>query len=220
VVTGKVSYNVGKATCNVTVERQGHSQIESKGVVWGLYPGPTVDGSAYTDEGMGGESFTSIISGLEYGVTYYVRAYATNNTGTAYGNEISFVAKTTEYVSDPCSVAANQFTYPGGNIQLSSNYISGTNISANGSAMSIDFDFTQTPQTGKYVIVSGSPEESDECYIHGAFTYNGGFRAYAGDTVYVNIFSDDSFSVSFCNVKFNYYDAGATFYADCNATVE
>jgi uncharacterized protein (TIGR02145 family) len=35
-------------------------------------------------------SFTSLITGLQPFVHYYVRAYATNSAGTAYGNEIEF----------------------------------------------------------------------------------------------------------------------------------
>jgi formylglycine-generating enzyme required for sulfatase activity len=42
-------------------------------------------------DGTGADGFSSSIPGLLEGVTYYVRAYATNNLGTADGNEISFV---------------------------------------------------------------------------------------------------------------------------------
>jgi len=35
--------------------------------------------------------FTSLISGLSASKTYYVRSFAINSAGTAYGNEISFV---------------------------------------------------------------------------------------------------------------------------------
>ena len=43
-----------------------------------------------TNDGTGSGTFSSNLSGLIPNTTYYVRAYATNNTGTAYGNEIMF----------------------------------------------------------------------------------------------------------------------------------
>ncbi|MBP5411677.1 MAG: hypothetical protein J6Y47_00320, partial [Bacteroidales bacterium] len=44
----------------------------------------------HTTDGLDTGSFTSNMTGLLAGTTYYVRAYATNAIGTAYGNEISF----------------------------------------------------------------------------------------------------------------------------------
>ncbi len=35
-------------------------------------------------------NFTSFITGLNYDTTYYIRAYATNSSGTGYGNLVSF----------------------------------------------------------------------------------------------------------------------------------
>ena len=40
--------------------------------------------------------FTSNLTSLEPGTTYYVRAYATNSVGTAYGNELSFTTTPVE----------------------------------------------------------------------------------------------------------------------------
>ncbi len=44
--------------------------------------------------------FHSTLTGLNSGTTYYVRAFATNSEGTAYGNEISFT--TPECIDQPC----------------------------------------------------------------------------------------------------------------------
>lgn len=67
----------------------GGTEITSRGVCWSTSTNPTIVNSKTTD-GTGTGTFISSITGLSLGVTYYVRAYATNSTGTAYGNEISF----------------------------------------------------------------------------------------------------------------------------------
>lgn len=78
----------------------GGLKITSCGVCWHTSPNPTMKNSKtvdepynnpdYLDPAMGIGKFTSIITGLKAGKTYYIRAYATNSLGTAYGNEITF----------------------------------------------------------------------------------------------------------------------------------
>ena len=66
----------------------GGAKITARGVCWSTSPNPTITGSKTIDgEGIG--SFTSNITGLALGSTYFVRAYATTSAGTAYGNEIN-----------------------------------------------------------------------------------------------------------------------------------
>ena len=77
------------ALCGGEVTSDGGANITARGVCWGTSPNPTISGSK-TDEGKGSGSFTSTITGLQTSTTYYVRAYATNKVGTAYGNEVSF----------------------------------------------------------------------------------------------------------------------------------
>jgi uncharacterized protein (TIGR02145 family) len=73
------------------ITNDGGAAITGRGVCWGTTTNPDIAGSK-TSDNTGAGSFTSNVTGLTPGVTYYVRAYATNNAGTAYGNEISFAA--------------------------------------------------------------------------------------------------------------------------------
>ena len=68
--------------------------ITARGVCWSTVPNPTIADSK-TNDGAGDGTFISDIEGLTVNVTYYVRAYATNSTGTTYGNQIVF---TTAYL--------------------------------------------------------------------------------------------------------------------------
>ena len=66
-----------------------NAPITARGVCWSTSPNPTII-NTHTLDGTGLGSFTSNITGLIGGTTYYVRAYATNFAGTVYGNEVSF----------------------------------------------------------------------------------------------------------------------------------
>jgi hypothetical protein len=99
--------------------------IMSRGVCWSTNQNPTVSLSSKSTDGIGTGSFVSSITGLQSGTTYYVRAYATNNLGTAYGSQVSF---TTPTISVP-AIATNSIS----NI-TSSAASSGGNISTDGGA--------------------------------------------------------------------------------------
>jgi uncharacterized protein (TIGR02145 family) len=72
---------------NITLD--GGTPVTARGVCWSTATNPTILNFITTD-GNGKGSFTSSLTGLTDGVTYYVRAYATNSVGTSYGNQVSF----------------------------------------------------------------------------------------------------------------------------------
>ncbi len=74
------------ATSGGNITNDGGGAITARGVCWSTTTDPTVSNNKTTD-GTGSGSFTSAIAGLTAGATYYVRAYATNSAGTAYGNQ-------------------------------------------------------------------------------------------------------------------------------------
>jgi uncharacterized protein (TIGR02145 family) len=72
-------------TCGGKITSEGGSIVIARGVCWSTHSNPTVNDNIITD-GTGSGSFISVITGLESGTDYYLRAFATNGTGTAYGN--------------------------------------------------------------------------------------------------------------------------------------
>jgi uncharacterized protein (TIGR02145 family) len=87
--TSATGITTNSATLGGDVTLGGGSTVTSRGVAYGLTSNPTTSGTITTD-GSGVGSFVSTLTGLTPSTTYYVRAYATNSVGTAYGNEIGF----------------------------------------------------------------------------------------------------------------------------------
>ena len=81
-----------KATGGGNVTDDGGSAVSARGVCWSTGQNPTLEDN-HTTDGSGTGTFTSYLTGLTDSTTYYVRAYATNIEGTAYGNEVSFTTK-------------------------------------------------------------------------------------------------------------------------------
>jgi len=77
------------ATSGGTVTSDGGATVTARGVCWSTSPNPTTANS-YTTNGSGTGTFVSNLTGLTANTLYYVRAYATNSVGTAYGNELTF----------------------------------------------------------------------------------------------------------------------------------
>lgn len=114
---------------NVTSD--GNSPVTDRGVCWSTSQNPTIANYKTTD-GSGTGVFTSNLTGLVAANTYYVRAYATNAIGTAYGNEISFttsapVVPPTVTTTTPANVTQNSVA-SGGNVTADG----GASVSARG----------------------------------------------------------------------------------------
>ena len=97
------------------ISNDGGATITVRGIVWSTSQNPTLTSNlGSTNDGSSTGSFTSNLTSLTASTTYYVRAYATNSAGTAYGNQVSFTttAGSGGIVTNPgAGVTFNGHTY-------------------------------------------------------------------------------------------------------------
>ncbi|HDZ40687.1 MAG TPA: PKD domain-containing protein, partial [Bacteroidetes bacterium] len=72
------------------ITNDGSFTITSRGICWSENPLPTINDN-HTVDGVGLGTYESNLENLELNTRYYVRAYATNANGIAYGNKINFL---------------------------------------------------------------------------------------------------------------------------------
>ena len=100
------------------ISSDGGAAVTERGVVWSTQKNPTVGLSTKTTNGSGMGEFTATITGLDHATLYYVRAYATNSVGTAYGEELTFTTEAvlpTVVTTAASSVTSSGFS-TGGNV--------------------------------------------------------------------------------------------------------
>ena len=102
------------ATSGGNISNDGGATVLARGLCWSTNPNPTTD-SFKTTDGAGPGTFSSALTNLASGTIYYVRAYATNNIGTSYGNEVSFSTPSVyaSFISDASKsvVSTNTFVH-------------------------------------------------------------------------------------------------------------
>ncbi len=93
VTTAQVS-DIGAqtATCGGTVTYDGGAAIKARGICWSKEPMPDIT-DPHTTETPGSGNFTSTMSNLDQATVYYVRAYASNESWTVYGEQLTFRTK-------------------------------------------------------------------------------------------------------------------------------
>jgi len=88
--TEATSITPSSAAAGGNVTDAGGGTVSARGVCWSTAQNPTIADSKTTN-GTGTGSFTSSLTGLANGTVYYYRAYATNGSGTTYGQEYHFI---------------------------------------------------------------------------------------------------------------------------------
>ena len=183
VTTLSVSNIAGtSASCGGNVTFDGYDSVTARGICWSTAPNPTIENS-HTIDGSGTGAFTSILTGLTIGSTYYVRAYATNSVGTVYGDEVSFasIILPTVITMEGSNIAAITATC-GGEVTLDG----GDNVTTRGVCWSI----------------SHNPTVADSHTTNGSGT--GSFISdltglYAGTTFYVRAYAANSVGTAYGN---------------------
>ncbi len=99
ITTGSV-YDIteSSAVCSGKLESAGGGTITEMGLCWSISENPTIEGDHKPSEAFSGE-FTMTITNLQSDTKYYVRAYATNEVGTAYGEQKSFTVEANSVIS-------------------------------------------------------------------------------------------------------------------------
>ena len=115
--TEATGLSASTVTSGGNITDNGGAEIIARGVCLDTGGNPTI-ADIHTSDSSGTGIFISNIVGLDVNTTYYLRAYATNSEGTAYGNEINFITKeglpslTTTEISNITATTATS----GGNI--------------------------------------------------------------------------------------------------------
>jgi uncharacterized protein (TIGR02145 family) len=120
--TSATSITTTTAVLGGNVTDEGATQVSSRGLVYGTTTGSSTFNVVV---GSGGGTFTSTLTGLAQGTTYFVRSFATNTQGTAYGAETSFTTLA-DVPTLAATAAATSIT--------GSTATSGGNVSADGGA--------------------------------------------------------------------------------------
>lgn len=105
------------------ISSSGGSPITQRGVSWNTSPNPTLANN-FTMDGTGTGGFTSNVFPLNPSTNYYLRAYATNQAGTAYGNERIFITPTSDQTAALPVVTTSNTVYQDGLVALGGGTVS------------------------------------------------------------------------------------------------
>jgi hypothetical protein len=201
VVTNILGYT---ATSGVNIIANGGNAITSSGICWSINPNPTLLDSTNSNGNLIGNTSLNLIN-LSPGTTYYVRAYATNAGGTAYGNQLVFTTG---------AALPTLSTLNASNITFNSAIVGG-NVTNDGGApvtqRGVCWSTTQNPTLANSSLIIGS----------GLGSFNDTITGLSGNTTYyVRAFATNSSGTAYGNqISFTTFNSptpisctGGTFY--------
>jgi uncharacterized protein (TIGR02145 family) len=169
-ITGTSAVSGGNVT------NDGGAPVTSRGLCYDTSTNPTTNNNVVSS-GSGLGNFVANMSGLATNTTYYVRAFATNSAGTAYGNEIVFSTATLPTLTTTSVTSITSTTA-----------ISGGDVTSNGggsvTSRGVCYDTTNNPTILDSKVVSGSGLGTFSTNLTGLKGYTKYFvRAYATNSV-------------------------------------
>ena len=179
VITSSVS-NITEttATAGGNVTSDGNASVTERGVCVATSSNPTTANTKIT-AGSGTGSFTCNLSNLQAGTTYYVRAYAVNSKGTAYGEQVSFTTDMTIVLPSVTTSTITQIT--------ETSAVAGGNVTTDGNASvterGVCISTVSNPTTANTKITAGSGTGSFTCNLS---------NLQAGTTYYVRAYAVNS----------------------------
>ncbi len=135
------------ASCGGTVTSDGGAAITARGICWSTAVDPTLTDFKSSDGSLGTGSYNCNIFGLTGNTTYYVRAYASNSSGTGYGDMKSFTSSEVSYTS---------ITKPAEVIDTASAILHGS-VNANNLSVIVTFEYGFTTGYGNTISALQSP---------------------------------------------------------------
>jgi uncharacterized protein (TIGR02145 family) len=198
VVTAEVvSISASTATGGGEVVSDGGAEVTQRGVCYSIFPEPTIQNNNVTTTG-GTGVFSLVVQGLAPNTKYYIRAFAVNEKGVAYGNQREFTtgsaANLPAVTTTNVSSITNNSASGGGNVTNSG----GSAVTARG----IVFSTVPSPNLNNNVVSSGS----------GAGTFNALMSGLTpGTRYYVRAFATNGSGTSYGNeVQFTTTGGGST----------
>jgi uncharacterized protein (TIGR02145 family) len=175
------------ATSGGNVSSDGGSTVTARGMVYNNLQNPTTSDN-FTNNGTGTGSFISVVNGLSASTLYYIRAYATNSVGTAYGNQLSFTTSVPT-IATVTTLGATMITASSASLEGEVLSDGGSAVTAKGMAYSainanptISNSATNTGSGTGYFLSSLSGLSSTTVYYVRAYATNNLGTAY-GNTV-------------------------------------
>ncbi len=173
------------ANCGGNITNDGGSAVITSGVCWGTSPYPTITGKKTTDGSTTG-IFSSVLTGLTGNTRYYVRAYATNSVGTAYGDDVTFTTAAAVIPSistEPITSVTSKSAVSGGNILSdggSAIFISGICWNDNGGPLIDGNKTTDGSFSGSFVSTITGLSANTTYYVK-AYAVNNAGTAYGDE---------------------------------------